>query len=223
MKELEDKICAFFETVCTIEARRPDTRRAASGQATLAIACAGEAGLPNYRPGGTQAALKALNVTRKKLLEARNSLRNLPSEAHFGIVRYFAENDPELDRFGPELLPGSARAQELVTGLAWLERAADHAHYDLAASRHQPASKGRPRKNMVEAFTFNAAKVFEHLTGDCATRATDWDTGKPSSSFHAFLDKLFKIAGIEANADEQIRKITKYLSDYGGKMPIPAL
>jgi hypothetical protein len=173
------------------------------------------------RPKGKAAAVADLRKMTEAVAAVYRAVFGLALEAHIELERQLGGTPSLRARTLSELLHNrmaSSPVFPLFSGIHKLDAAARRATEVILAGEH-PAPVGRPKKQGVPQFIEMAAHVFELLTGNLVSRANEWETGKPSSPFHVFLSRLFKITEIKASPDEQIRTFLKTHGEKSDQTP----
>ena len=101
---------------------------------------------------------------------------------------------------------GPASLHIIRLRLGELERALGRAFKSATGDQ---IKTGRPPNIRARRVSDAAAQAYEALTGEDAVRIIDGSSGASISPFVTLLDKLFCVAGIKANADEQVRLMGK--------------
>jgi hypothetical protein len=204
--------------------------RMAEALAAMAVTAHEEMQSKNCRPAGTAASLKACDLLIDKINAVERGLHDLPLEAHLEVLRHLGVcretepgdppaclNEALRDSFRVQEALWSERLQVPKANLRRLATAVRMARDHLAAGSPISAPRSRPKKSAAYMTTVLAAIAFTQLTGLKPTRSTRWradELAEAAGPFHAFLSRLFKIAGVKVHVDEQIKK---YLSSTLGK------
>ena len=72
---------------------------------------------------------------------------------------------------------------------------------DTTSAHPKRGKRGRPRDQLGDLVTIEAANIYERRTGKSAVRNIDRVDGKPVGDFHNFLTRVFEVLGIKSSPD----------------------
>jgi hypothetical protein len=179
---------------------------AAAGLTTMIISIAGR-DLPKGESTGTRLTLKELAAVEKMSAKLAAQLQLLHKESYDALTARLSE---EMSLDVKAIIDGHGFARHRIdypieflrSKLAALSRGAREISVVVANYKMIDAPRGARPKYEAARVTAAAANVFERLTGLRVARRTERN---PIGEFHLFLKRVFNIAGMPINVDEQIR------------------
>lgn len=197
-----------IEALPVLTERRADIDRAAAGMTTILVSyCMLQ--LPHGEPIGTRISIKELGATARLASRLKKQLDLLHKDAYELMHAEMSASRHHFDVTHSELakFEVSAPLERIKNDLIALSRAAKKGYFVSARDEMRPAPRGARPKREAATITRAAASCYEKLTGKQVVRSIDRIDGQPQGEFHQFLTVLLELAGITANADEQIRSL----------------